>query len=153
MINKFDGPFAFLSNFYHSPIIYEGLEYPTVEHAFQAAKTLDIDERRYIAVLPTPGAAKRAGRNVHLRKDWEDIKIDVMRECLKEKFKDPELFASLLATGDRELIEGNCWHDNFWGVCSCERSQGQGQNHLGKLLMELRTELRLKALEQLFPEI
>jgi ribA/ribD-fused uncharacterized protein len=153
MINKFDGPYAFLSNFYHSPIVYEGLEYPTVEHAFQAAKTLKVSERESIAALPTPGAAKRAGRQVALRKDWEEVKIDVMRECLKEKFKDPVLFASLVATGDEELIEGNYWHDNFWGVCSCERSNGQGLNQLGKLLMELRAELRLRALDQLFPEI
>mgnify|MGYP003560200375 CR=1 FL=1 len=74
MINKFDGPYAFLSNFYHSPIIYEGLEYPTVEHAFQAAKTLKMSERESIAALPTPGAAKRAGRQVSLRKDWEEVK-------------------------------------------------------------------------------
>ena len=153
MINKFDGPYAFLSNFYYSPISYEGVEYPTVEHAFQAAKVLDMTKRFEIANLPTPGAAKRVGRQVDLRKDWEEVKIDVMRECLKEKFKNPELFAALVATGDEELVEGNYWHDNFWGVCSCERSNGQGQNHLGKLLMELRTELRLKALDQLFPEI
>ena len=75
MINRFDGPYAFLSNFFFSPIEYEGITYPTVEHAFQAAKTLNPIERQAIADLPTPGAAKRAGRQVTLRKDWEDVKI------------------------------------------------------------------------------
>ena len=153
MIDRFDGPYAFLSNFFFSPIEYEGITYPTVEHAFQAAKSLNPIERQAIADLPTPGAAKRAGRQVALRKDWEDVKIEVMRECLAKKFEHPDLYAKLLETGDEKLVEGNHWHDNFWGVCSCERSQGQGLNHLGKLLMELRSDLRIKALDELFPEI
>ena len=83
------------------------------------------------------GQAKRLGKRVELRPDWEDVKIDIMRQVLKSKFtQNPELKAKLIATGDAELIEGNNWNDRFWGVCN-----GKGQNHLGRLLMELRAEL------------
>ena len=79
------------------------------------------------------GRAKRLGR-VELRSDWEEVKIEVMREVLRCKFsQNPDLKAKLIATGDAELIEGNNWNDRFWGVC-----RGVGQNHLGRLLMELR---------------
>jgi ribA/ribD-fused uncharacterized protein len=139
MIDKFDGDYAFLSNFYEAPCKFEGEVYPTVEHAFQAAKTLDLDERKRIAKAETPGQAKRMGRNVSLRADWEDIKTDVMRECLISKFSHPVLKMQLLATDEEELIEGNYWHDTCWGICSCEKCNGKGENRLGKILMEVRT--------------
>ena len=143
MINCFDGKYAFLSNFYISPCDLEGILYPTVEHAFQAAKTLDRNERLKIAAAETPGKAKRMGRSVTLRPDWEEIKIDVMRQCLHSKFKDPDLVFALLDTGDEELIEGNTWHDNCWGNCTCEQCVNKpGENRLGKLLMEIRKEFR-----------
>jgi ribA/ribD-fused uncharacterized protein len=83
------------------------------------------------------GQSKKLGKRVELRPDWEDVKIDIMRQVLKSKFtQNPELKAQLIATGDAELIEGNNWNDRFWGVC-----RGKGQNHLGKLLMEVRAEL------------
>lgn len=137
-IDKFDGTeHAFLSNFYSSPIIYEGIVYPTVEHMFQAMKTLDLMQRQKIANAATPGAAKRMGRQVALRGDWEEVKVDVMRTALQLKFSQPQLKEKLLATGDAELIEGNTWNDRFWGVCN-----GTGRNMLGTLLMELRRELK-----------
>ena len=108
-------------------------------------KTLDINKRRAIANASTPGLAKKMGRSVSLRPDWEDIKDDVMLEGLYRKFADDELADWLLDTGDEELIEGNFWSDNYWGVCYCKkcRAQGiQGQNHLGKLLMKVRSEIR-----------
>ena len=143
MINCFDGKYAFLSNFYESPCDFEGILYTTVEHAFQAAKTLDRNERLKIAVAETPGKAKRMGRSVTLRPDWEEIKIDVMRQCLHSKFKDPDLVFALLDTGDEELVEGNTWHDNCWGNCTCEQCVNKpGENKLGKLLMEIRKEFR-----------
>ena len=95
-------------------------------------KTLDIEERKEIAALDTPGRAKRAGRKVHLRADWEEIKENVMLE-LKEK---------LLATGAQCLVEGNTWHDNIWGSCSCDKCQRQGQNKLGQILMRVREQMR-----------
>ena len=115
---------------------------PTVEHYFQAAKADSIYDYIAIATAKTPGQAKRAGRKAVLRHDWEDVKMNIMREALRKKFSDPELKAKLLATGDQILEEGNTWHDNFWGVCHCVKCQDtMAHNHLGKLLMELRSEL------------
>ena len=142
MINKFDGKYAFLSNYYPCAVFYEGIAYPSVEHAFQAAKTLDMTQRYEIANMKTPGAAKRAGRNLDLRSDWEKVKTQVMEDCLREKFRDPELLASLLGTGDHFLIEGTTWHDRCWGICTCEKCGGNGENRLGKLLMKIRDEYR-----------
>lgn len=136
-IDKFDGTeYGFLSNFYPSPIEYKGIKYPTVEHMFQALKSLNPVERMAIAAAATPGQAKRMGRRVSLRGDWEAVKVDVMRTALQLKFSDPTLKAKLIATGDAELIEGNTWNDTFWGVC-----RGTGRNMLGTLLMELRSNL------------
>lgn len=142
-IDKFDGEYAWLSNFYESPIVGEdGLTYPTVEHYFQAMKTLDMEERRKMAAAETPGRAKRYGRRVHLRYDWEIIKFDVMETGLRKKFEDPVLKEKLIATGDKKLIEGNYWHDNIWGSCYCGNCNNKGANHLGRLLMKIRKEIQ-----------
>lgn len=142
MIAEFEGEYAFLSNFYPSPIFHDGIAYPTVEHFFQGMKTLDIAERKAIAGAPTPGKAKRMGRQVKLRSDWEQVKVYYMELGLKLKFKNPELAQKLIATGDEELIEGNWWHDNTWGSCYCDACMNKaGRNMLGMLLMELRKEL------------
>ena len=141
MIDFFDGEYAFLSNFYNASCIFEDKFYPTVEHAFQAAKSLDHAERDWIAAAGSPGLAKRLGRRVNLRPDWEKVKFDVMEECLRSKFADPVLKQKLLATGDEELVEGNYWHDNTYGNCSCEKCKDiVGRNMLGNILMKLRTE-------------
>lgn len=143
VITVFDGDFAFLSNFYPSPITISGETYPTVEHAFQALKTYDVEARRLIAAAPTPGKAKAMGRAVVLRKDWEEIKEDVMAICLKAKFDIPELREKLLATEDAYLVEGTLWHDNEWGSCHCEKCINKiGKNKLGNLLMQRREEIR-----------
>jgi len=143
MINQFDNKYFFLSNFSKSNLIYDGISYPTVEHAFQAVKTLDISERKRIAALPTPGEAKRAGRRVSLRDDWEEVKDGIMYEILKEKFKDPVLKQKLLDTGDEYLEEGTTWHDNYWGNCYCAKCKEiQGKNVLGKTLMKIREEIK-----------
>jgi ribA/ribD-fused uncharacterized protein len=139
MINCFDGKWAFLSNFYWNEIEHEGIVYPTNEHFFQAMKTLDNDERRQIANCLTPGQAKRMGRRVALRSDWESVKEDVMFLGLCLKFADEQLADWLLETGDEELIEGTTWHDNEWGNCSCSKCVNiEGKNKLGKLLMRVR---------------
>ncbi len=137
VIDSFDGEWSFLSNFHPSEVHFDGDLYPTVEHAFQAAKTTDPTERAAIRAATTPGRAKRAGRRVALRPGWDDMRIDVMAGLLREKFSDPTLAAALDATGDAELIEGNTWGDTFWGVC-----RGVGTNHLGRLLMQIRDERR-----------
>jgi len=136
-IEKFEGEYYFLSNFYYSDVAMDGRVYPTVEHAFQAAKTLVETERETIRNVETPKEAKRLGRKVLLRKDWEDVKIDIMKKLLIDKFSPGrELAEKLKNTGDRKLIEGNYWGNTFWGVC-----YGVGSNHLGNLLMEVRSEL------------
>lgn len=139
---RFENEFEFLSNFSKSEIILDGIIYPTVEHFFQAMKTKDPIQRAEIAAAPTPGKAKRLGRHVQLRSDWEEVKVDVMCQGLHLKFQDPKLRTMLLATGDKELVEGNTWHDRTWGRCICEKCGGQGENLLGQLLMELREEIR-----------
>lgn len=143
VIDKFDGEYRFLSNFYHSPLFYNGLNYPTVEHAFQAQKTVHKEAQAKIAAAPTPEEAKHMGRSVPLRIDWEDIKEKVMLDLLRLKFTKGSLLANYLdETGDATLIEGTTWHDRFWGVCNCEKCQGQGKNMLGTLLMRVREENR-----------
>lgn len=136
-ISSFAGEHAFLSNFHASPMTIEGITYPTVEHAFQASKTEDREEKQKIANLATPEQAKRAGRKVKLREDWETVKVCMMRWWLEKKFSThPDLAAKLKATGDAILEEGNTWNDTFWGVC-----RGKGKNTLGLILMSIRSTL------------
>lgn len=145
MINKFDGQYAFLSNFYSSPITpwIDNITYPTVEHAFQAMKSFNPSERKMIAAAPTPGKAKSMGRHVELRPDWRTVRTSIMEDALIEKFKDPQLRQKLLSTGDQYLIEGNWWHDNYWGDCYCPNCEHiKGENHLGQLLMKIREEIK-----------
>lgn len=137
MIDSFSGEHEFLSNFAHSEIEYEGHTYPTVEHAFQAAKTLDDDERKSVREKKTPGQAKRAGRMVNLRPAWDNYRCIVMCELVRKKFKNEYLREKLLETGEEELVEGNSWGDQYWGSC-----KGEGLNHLGRILMKVRREIR-----------
>ncbi len=132
-ITSFRDEHRFLSNFWPAPVLYEGILFPTVEHAYVAAKTLDLDQRRAIAEKAQPGAAKRAGRKLVLRPDWDEVRLPTMRALLEQKFQIVELRRLLQATEGRELIEGNAWGDTFWGVCG-----GVGENHLGKILMQIR---------------
>lgn len=135
-IDRFDGEHSFLSNFHPSPIWHIGLEFPTVEHAFQWMKTVDPEERESIRLASTPGRAKRLGRRASLRPNWEEIKVDAMEMLLRIKFAEgTPLRKQLDATSPAELIEGNHWGDTFWGVC-----RGAGRNQLGLLLMKIRDE-------------
>ena len=140
MIDAFQEEHRFLSNFYKSPLLFEGETYPTVEHAFQAAKTDDAEERATIRANANPVIAKRKGRKVTLRADWEEVKRDVMLKILRVKFADAELAAKLVETGNEELIEGNRWHDRYWGKCQCAKCGGEGLNILGEALMQVRKE-------------
>lgn len=147
MISGFQGEYSFLSNFDPSPFQAQGADWPTVEHYYQAMKTTDPAIRATIAGVPTPGRAKRHGRRVELRPDWEAIKLAVMRQGLACKFPLPdglEWFASegeplggrLIRTAPHELVEFNTWGDQFWGV-----TDRGGRNWLGHLLMARRAEL------------
>lgn len=143
-VNTFTGKYAFLSNFHMCEVEYEGMKYPSVEHAYQAAKTLDLNDRRTISLLPFPVDAKRAGRLVVLREDWDGIKNDVMWKLLLYKFTiHHELGWLLISTENMQLVEVNYWHDNYWGYCTCDMcSTKQHHNVLGKILMQVRTSLR-----------
>lgn len=134
MITSFSGEYRFLSNFWVHPILFEGMIYPSNEHAYVAAKTIVLSERELIQKLETPAEAKKYGRTIDLRPGWNQLKVNIMRFLVSEKFKDESLFQKLKETAPHDLIEGNNWGDTFWGQCPL----GEGCNWLGKLLMETR---------------
>lgn len=136
-IERFVAHNAFLSNFYDSTVYVDRKRYATVEHAYQAAKTNDEESKRLIREAKTPAIAKKLGRAVKIRDDWDAIKIEVMTDLVRKKFESPFLAAMLLETGTRDIIEVNYWNDRFWGVC-----KGVGENWLGKILMQVREEIR-----------
>ena len=140
-IKEFFGKYRFLSNFYPVRVVYEGIEYPSVEHAYQAAKSTRVSVKISISKLGTAGQAKRMGKKLKIRGDWDQVKLGIMSRLVHLKFANPALRNLLLLTGDRELIEGNYWGDRFWGVCN-----GEGANNLGLIIMNERR--RIKGLEE-----
>jgi ribA/ribD-fused uncharacterized protein len=126
------------SNFAESPFILEGINWPSVENYYQAKKSNDPEEQKYIALL-TPSRAKQRGRTITLRSDWESIKQDVMLTALRAKFSKSPWKERLLQTGDEMLIEWNNWNDKVWGVSIRDN---KGQNLLGLALMKVRDELK-----------
>jgi ribA/ribD-fused uncharacterized protein len=134
IIDSFTGDNFYLSNFFHARVTYEGLEYPSTEHAYQAAKTLDKHARKAFLHVKA-GEAKRMGKCLKIRSDWESVKLGVMKEVVLRKFTThKDLCAKLLSTGQAKLIEGNDWGDVYWG-----KVDGKGENHLGLILMEVRS--------------
>lgn len=151
MVSEFKGRYSFLSNFYPSEIEYQGIKYPTVEAYYVAMKASSSqiingihyslnDFREMISKIETPGQVKRLGSKVSLRPDWENYRLEVMNWALREKFQNEVLKDLLLSTDDQELIEGNWWHDNFYGSCICSKCGNKGANNLGKILMSVRSE-------------
>lgn len=127
----------FLSNFYERRFIYDGLSYPTSEHAYQAQKTEDLQYRIKIAEARTPHDAKKMGRELaRLRPDWQHVKVEIMEDVLRAKFSTHSMKTMLMRTYPDTLIEGNDRGDTFWGVCN-----GEGRNMLGQLLMKIREEM------------
>jgi len=152
-INKFEGRWNFLSNFYPCEIEYQGIKYPSVEHFYVAQKCKNdqmingiyytpADFKEMIARTSSPGHVKKIGQKMKIRSDWDEKKLDFMNWGIREKFKKEELKDLLLSTDNLLLIEGNFWHDNFWGSCYCDKCGNRGKNHLGKILMKVRDELR-----------
>lgn len=150
-IDLFRGEWDFLSNFYTYPIVYRNILFKSAEHAYQADKFASEEKRGVFSLESHPNLtafqAKKLGYTMKpLREDWEEDKLNVMRAVLIEKFTPMEMRLKLAASGHAELIEGNYWHDTYWGVCDgsgrhrkCPGHSPYGDNHLGKLLMEVRT--------------
>lgn len=130
--------YGFLSNFYLSTIYIDKKPFPSVEHAYQAYKSLNEDTRELIRKAKTPHEAKKLGRCVQLRHDWDNVKISLMHTFLYQKFDNPFLASMLIDTGESQLIHVNTWNDRVWGVCL-----GTGENWLGRILMEIRQDLIL----------
>lgn len=164
VIPEFQKEYRFLSNFYISPFTYKGVHYNHVEAAFQAAKFSDLSRTAAVAALGehtikeykldknddqiiphffaklTPSLAKKWGRKLPMNQSWDDTKASIVYDIVKAKFdQNPDIRQKLLDTKDAILIEGNHWHDNFWGACSCQKClKHSSQNTLGKILMDLR---------------
>ena len=142
-VTHFRNTHAFLSNFHPCPVVLDGVTYPSVEHAYVAAKTTNPSERAHIATLATPAAAKKAGRSLRPRDNWSEIRVGIMRDLLQQKFAQEPFKALLLSTGKAAIVEGNDWHDIFWGRCNCPTHRGMGENILGKLIEEIRASIRV----------
>lgn len=135
-IVAFTGRYRFLSNFWSVAVVLDGVTYPSVENAYQAAKVHPTEREPFVAC--SAAVAKARGRAVRLAADWEEVKVEIMSDLLAQKFApSTPLARMLLDTGDARLIEGNTWGDTFWGMC-----RGEGQNMLGQLLMARRDDLR-----------
>jgi hypothetical protein len=143
-IERFDGGYKFLSNPWPCRVTLDGITYPSAEHAFHAYKTRDLAVRARFAALATWREAKRLGRSVELRSDWDRARKPVMLVVVLMKFtQNPDLGARLVQTGDQLLVEGNYWHDNFWGNCTCPGcAPAEGLNYLGLALMGVREVVR-----------
>ena len=132
-ISEFFGDHRWLSNFAAVDVELDGEIYPSVEHAYQAAKTHESELRRQIQEAKTPGEAKKIGSTITVPRSWKERKLRVMDMLLRQKFNKEPFRTKLALTHGRLLIEGNWWGDTFWGV-----SKGVGENHLGKLIMAIR---------------
>lgn len=141
MINIFRDENRFLSNFYPVKISFQGIWFPSVENAYVASKSLKRSDWEKVSQM-SAGESKRYGRKtIELRKDFDDIKLHLMEDFLRQKFSYSDLITKLFNTGNQPLVEGNYWHDNFWGSCYCVKCNNSGNNNLGKLLMKIRGEL------------
>ncbi len=142
MIEGFQKEYRWLSNFWFfgKPMQYQGMKFPTNEHFYVAMKTKDVSIRKQVSEHPLKGV-KKFGQGITIREDWDDIKLNVMLYGLRYKFSkaNPVLRQQLIATGDKGLVESNWWGDDFWGFCL---KTEQGENNLGKLLMQVREEIR-----------
>lgn len=141
-IMGFQDEYRWLSNFWESPITVTGMSYRNVESAFQAAKTINIIHRQQFKNL-SGGQAKRAGRNIILRSDWDFVKLEIMELCLRAKFMThKDLAEKLVNTGSVDIIELNAWGDTTWGQIKDKEGKLTGDNLLGKLLMNIRSDIK-----------
>lgn len=139
MIKEFKNQYFFLSNFYECPVYYNKLVFCNAEAAFQAQKVID-EKEQYKFINLNASQARKLGKTIVLREDWEEVKDNIMYEIVKRKFTvNKELQQKLIGTKDEELVEGNWCHDTYWGVDS---KTGIGKNKLGKILMKVREEVK-----------
>lgn len=139
MIKQFRDEYRWLSNFAPVQIILNGIIYKSVEHAYMSAKSNDYEWKLFCKNTESAGDVKKASYSINLVGDWNQTKLNVMKECLKQKFSFEPYKTKLIQTGDEFIQEGNFWNDRFWGVCL---KTGKGENNLGKMIMDIRTELR-----------
>ncbi len=136
-ISGFNGEWRFLSNFYQTPVLFDGVIYPSVENAYQAAKTLDGEIRNKFLTISSK-EAKLLGKKLIVRADWDRIKFQIMNDLVLDKFtRNDYLTWKLKNTGELYIEETNWWGDKFWGVC-----KGEGENNLGKIIMNIRNNLK-----------
>jgi ribA/ribD-fused uncharacterized protein len=136
-IDSFQGEHRFLSNFWECPVYYAGIQFQSAESAYQAMKC-SVKADRNLFKHSSPGEAKKMGRKVSLRADWDQVKLGLMKKIVAAKFtQNMALLQQLLDTKNAVLIEGNWWGDVYWG-----QVHGVGENHLGKILMRLRDKWR-----------
>ena len=147
-IDYFREEYEFLSNFYPTKIVFDGITYFNSEAAYQAQKCLHAEDRMRFARLSSD-EAKRLGQKVERRPDWDEVKCGIMEKIVYEKFsQNPALAQALLDTGNKTLKEGNYWKDLYWGV---DLKTGEGENHLGKILMQLREYFRSNGIPNVLP--
>lgn len=137
-ILQFQDEYRWLSNHWPSIIVFQGITFPTVEHAYVYSKTIVQEEQDlFLQAQPMSAAqAKRAGKLLTLRSDWEDVRLNFMLDFTRQKYRNQVLRNKLIDTGNCLIVEGNTWHDYFWGQCN-----GKGENNLGKIIMKVREEL------------
>lgn len=145
-ITEFRGDYFFLSNFYMCPVLgADDIIYPSSEHSYMSCKNDIREDHLKLASLKTAREARNFGQTIVLRPNWDNLKYGYMKRVLQDKFtRNPHLGKKLLETGDRQLVENGSWHDLYWGICSCEKHQGEGKNALGQILEEIRNELKDK---------
>ena len=145
--SKAIGTYGCFSNFYICPISFDGMNFTNSEAAWQSQKCEILKTKKNFETK-TPSQAKMSGRRVKLRKDWEEVKYQLMIDVCYEKFtQNPQLKEILLSTKEEELVENTTgWHDNIWGNCECPKCANiEGKNLLGKALMEVRKILRAES--------
>lgn len=145
MINQFRGSNFYLSNFYSCDITVGPITFPSTEHAFQATKATNESDLNYVRWAASPKEAKKRGQKIELRNNWDSIRYNIMTTVTWLKFsQNHDLQKRLMKTGQQELIEGNRWHDNYWGQCFCDKCKSaDAYNYLGCILMTVRTSLQV----------
>ncbi len=146
MIKEFQGEYRWLSNFMPCEVYLEGIEYKSVEHAYMSAKSSDPAWKTICQTTESPGHVKRQSCTIAIRKDWEFVKKTIMLECLIQKYKQEPYKTNLINTGDLYIQEGNTWGDKFWGI---DLRTGHGQNNLGLMIMNIRTDLQYNNISNL----